>query len=159
MRNFLRGKLFRNMRAERLRIEIELRTELLQCFCLRLANRWVSARTTQDWTHQLLDVSIESECLCHGCRSATTRRELFLSRFSLVELASALRQSGSQKRTQASAGRPVISILVGPPNLLRNGRKILGLQQSSTLGVPCGKPSHNICVLSNNDSIYSAANV
>jgi hypothetical protein len=123
VRNFLRSKLFRNMIAERLRIEIELRTALIQCFCLRLAHRWVSARTTQDWTHQLLDVSIESECLCHGCRSATTRRELFLSILSLVALASALRQSGSQKRTQASAGRPVISILVGPPNrpnLLRN---------------------------------------
>ena len=81
MRNFLRSKLFRNMIAERLRIEIELRTALIQCFCLTLAHRWVSARTTQDWTHQLLDVSIESECLCHGCRSATTRRELFLSIF------------------------------------------------------------------------------
>ena len=68
MRNFLPSKLFRNMRAERLRIEIELRTALIQCFCLRLAHRWVSARTTQDWTHQLLDVSIEGESLCHSCK-------------------------------------------------------------------------------------------
>ena len=45
-----------------------------------------TVRAIKDETHQLLDVSIEGECLCHGCRSATARLELFLSGFSLLEL-------------------------------------------------------------------------